>query len=79
MFERDTSLNRMNTIGRWKKTDRQTGLQVNLQNGSMGVKWFHDSLPWYLKQCHNQILRNRVFHKQGFPGFPDQIYDLSSL
>ena len=55
MFERDASVNRMSTIGRWQKTDRRTGLQVNLQNGSMGVKWFHEKLPWYLKKCHDQI------------------------
>ena len=55
MFERDTNINRMSTIGRWKKTNRRTGLQVNLQNGCMGVKWFHETLPWYSKQCHDQL------------------------
>ena len=55
MFERDSSVNKMTTIDRWKKTERRTGLQVNLQNGSMGVKWFHESFPWYLKKCHDQI------------------------
>ena len=54
MFERDSNSDQISSIGRWKKTDSKTALQINLQNGSMGVKWFHDAKPWYLKRCQGK-------------------------
>ena len=54
MYERDSNSNQISSIGRWKKTETKTALQVNLQNGSMGLKWFHDSYPWFLKRCQGK-------------------------
>jgi len=51
MYERDSSSNQISSIGRWKKTETKTALQINLQSGSMGLKWFHDSNPWFLQRC----------------------------
>ena len=54
MFERDSNPNQISSIGRWKKSETKTALQVNLQSGSMGLKWFHDSNPWFLKRCQGK-------------------------
>lgn len=54
MFERDSNPNQISSIGRWKKTETKTALQVNLQSGSMGLKWFHDSNRWFLKRCQGK-------------------------
>ena len=51
MYERDSNSNQISSIGRWKKTETKTALQINLQSGSMGLKWFHDSNPWFLQRC----------------------------